>query len=59
MTAQYKVGDIVADHDEEGYLTDISVWNKDLALLISQSERIQMTPEHWKSSISCANITTY
>ncbi len=48
MTMQYKVGSIVADHDEEGYLTDIGVWNKDLAELIAQSENIKMTPEHWE-----------
>ena len=48
MTMQYKVGEIVADHDEEGYLTDISVWNKDFALLIAKSENIEMTPEHWE-----------
>jgi dissimilatory sulfite reductase related protein len=48
MTMQYKVGEIVADHDEEGYLTDISVWNKDLAQLIAKSENIDMTPEHWE-----------
>jgi dissimilatory sulfite reductase related protein len=48
MTMQYKVGDIVADHDEEGYLTDIGVWNKDLAELIAKSENINMTPEHWE-----------
>jgi dissimilatory sulfite reductase related protein len=48
MTMQYKVGDIVADHDEEGYLTDIGVWNKDLAELIAKSENINLTPEHWE-----------
>jgi len=48
MTMQYKIGDIVAEHDEEGYLTDISVWNKDLALLIAKTENIELTPEHWE-----------
>lgn len=48
MTMQYKVGDIVAEHDEEGYLTDISVWNKDLADLIAKSENINLTDEHWE-----------
>ena len=41
MTMQYKIGDIVAEHDEEGYLTDISVWNKDLAVLIAKTENIE------------------
>ncbi|MGO9172120.1 MAG: TusE/DsrC/DsvC family sulfur relay protein [Rhodomicrobium sp.] len=48
MTMQYKVGSIVADHDEEGYLTDIHVWNKELAELIAKAENINMTPEHWE-----------
>lgn len=48
MTMQYKVGDIVADHDEEGYLTDIGVWNKELAEIIAKSENINLTPEHWE-----------
>ncbi len=48
MTMQYKIGDIVADHDEEGYLTDITVWNKDLAVIIAKTENIELTPEHWE-----------
>lgn len=36
------------EHDEEGYLKDLSIWNKELAELIAQSENIQMTPEHWE-----------
>lgn len=48
MTMQYKVGDFVADHDEEGYLTDIGVWNKELAEIIAKSENINLTPEHWE-----------
>jgi len=34
--------------DEEGYLTDLSQWNPDLALLIAQDEKIDMTGEHWE-----------
>ena len=34
--------------DEEGYLTDLSVWNPDLANLIAADEKIDMTPEHWE-----------
>jgi len=36
------------EHDEEGYLKDLSIWNKELAELIAQSENIEMTPEHWE-----------
>jgi len=36
------------DSDEEGYLTDISVWNKDLAVLIAKDEEIEMSEDHWE-----------
>jgi tRNA 2-thiouridine synthesizing protein E len=44
----YEVNGTVAEHDEEGYLTDISQWNKDLAVLIAKDEDIDMTDEHWE-----------
>jgi len=34
--------------DEEGYLTDLSLWNPELAGLIAQDEKIEMTDEHWE-----------
>lgn len=34
--------------DEEGYLTDLSVWNPELALLIAESEQLEMTDERWE-----------
>ena len=34
--------------DEEGYITDIGLWSKDLADLIAQDESIAMTHEHWE-----------
>ena len=36
------------DADEEGYITDISVWNEGLADLIAKDENIDMTDEHWE-----------
>ena len=35
-------------HDEEGYLTDLSQWNSELALLIAKDEKIEMSDEHWE-----------
>ena len=32
------------DVDEEGYITDISLWSKDLADLIAQGEEIDDDP---------------
>lgn len=34
--------------DEEGYLTDISEWNEELAVLIAQDEKIEMNDDHWE-----------
>jgi dissimilatory sulfite reductase related protein len=48
MSGQYTAGGTTADHDEEGYLTDITQWNRDLAVVISQAENINMTAEHWE-----------
>ena len=36
------------DVDEEGYITDISLWNKELADLIAKGEEIDMTEDHWE-----------
>lgn len=36
------------EHDEEGYLTDLADWNPELALLIAQSEELEMNDERWE-----------
>ena len=36
------------EHDEEGYITDISQWTPELADLIAKDENIDMTDEHWE-----------
>lgn len=36
------------DHDEEGFITDISQWSKGLAEHLAELENIEMTPEHWE-----------
>ena len=36
------------DHDEEGFITDISVWTKDLAQYLADLEKVEMTDEHWE-----------
>lgn len=46
MSYQYNGQEI--DADEEGYITDIDIWNKDLAAQIAVSEKIDMTEEHWE-----------
>ena len=34
--------------DEEGYLVDITSWNKELADLIALDEKIEMNDDHWE-----------
>ncbi|RLA00479.1 MAG: sulfurtransferase TusE [Gammaproteobacteria bacterium] len=34
--------------DEEGYLVDLSTWNKELAVLIAADEDIEMNDDHWE-----------
>jgi dissimilatory sulfite reductase related protein len=46
--AAYEVNGNVAEHDEEGYLTDIGQWNMDFAKVIAEAENVKMTEEHWE-----------
>jgi tRNA 2-thiouridine synthesizing protein E len=36
------------DVNEEGFLTDRSQWNKDVAAALASEEGIALTDEHWK-----------
>ena len=44
----YEVNGSVFEADEEGYITDISAWNKDLAELIAKDENIDMNSDAWE-----------
>ena len=44
----YQLNGTTVEHDEEGYIQDLSAWNKELAELIAQDEKIAMTDEHWE-----------
>src|ERR671938_315429 len=44
----YQYNGHTIEHDEEGYLTDIGQWSKELANVIATQEDINMTPEHWE-----------
>ncbi|MDK9694811.1 MAG: TusE/DsrC/DsvC family sulfur relay protein [Siculibacillus sp.] len=46
MGYQWNGQEIAAD--EEGYLTDLSQWNPELALLIAEDEKVNMTDDHWE-----------
>jgi len=47
-TGFYEVDGKQIPHDEEGYITDLNGWNKDLAELIAKGENIKMDDEHWE-----------
>ncbi|MCB1333388.1 MAG: TusE/DsrC/DsvC family sulfur relay protein [Roseivivax sp.] len=43
----YQVNGQTVEHDEEGYITTLSDWSRDLAEEIAKTENVNMTDEHW------------
>lgn len=43
----YDVNGTIVEHDEEGYITTLSDWTKELADVIAAVEEIDMNEEHW------------
>jgi tRNA 2-thiouridine synthesizing protein E len=33
--------------DEEGYLEDLSIWNKDIAAAMAAEEDVELSDDHW------------
>lgn len=44
----YQLDGKTIEHDEEGYIVDISEWNEELADIIAREEEIEMNDEHWE-----------
>ena len=44
----YQLNGTTFEADEEGYITDISLWSKELAELIAKDENIEMSDDHWE-----------
>lgn len=44
----YELNGTTYESDEEGYLVDLSLWNKDLAELIAEDENIEMNDDAWE-----------
>jgi tRNA 2-thiouridine synthesizing protein E len=44
----YECDGATIETDEEGYITDISLWSQELAILIAKEERIDMGDDHWE-----------
>ena len=41
------VSALMSERDAEGYLVDPADWNEDVAQVLAQGEKIEMTNEHW------------
>ena len=44
----YECDGATIETDEEGYITDISLWSQELATLIATEEDIEMGDDHWE-----------
>lgn len=44
----YEVNGTVIEADEEGYITDISIWSPELAELIANEENVEMNSDAWE-----------
>ncbi len=44
----YEIDGNTIEADEEGYITDLSVWTPELAGLIAKDENIEMDDERWE-----------
>ncbi len=42
------IAGIRLDVTEDGYLTDISQWNEEIAIEIAKKEGIELTDKHWE-----------
>jgi len=47
-TMDYNVNDQTIGADEEGYITDMGTWSKELADQIAVAEQIEMNDDHWE-----------
>jgi tRNA 2-thiouridine synthesizing protein E len=47
MADAYTINGKEIPHDEEGYITDLSMWSKELAEEIARQESVEMSEEHW------------
>jgi tRNA 2-thiouridine synthesizing protein E len=42
------IAGIRLDVTEDGYLTDVSQWNEEIAIEIAKNEDIELTDKHWE-----------
>jgi TusE/DsrC/DsvC family sulfur relay protein len=47
--ANFQVGDTALEVDEDGFIQDPDLWNKDVAVALSKTEGVEeMGDDHWK-----------
>jgi len=44
----YEFNGTTVEADDEGYITDISLWSPELAVLIAEKDNIEMGEDHWE-----------
>jgi len=44
----YQLNGTTVEADGEGYITDVGLWSRELALLIAEAEEIDMSADHWE-----------
>ncbi len=44
----YTYNGATVEHDEEGYIVEIGLWTRELAVLIAEDENIEMGDDHWE-----------
>ena len=42
------IAGIRLDVTEDGYLSDVSQWNRDIAIELAKEEEIELTDKHWE-----------
>ncbi|MFC2110116.1 TusE/DsrC/DsvC family sulfur relay protein [Bacteroidota bacterium] len=42
------IGTKVINFSEDGYMTDLSQWDKEIGIELAKSEEIEMTDAHWE-----------
>ncbi|MCB1492154.1 MAG: TusE/DsrC/DsvC family sulfur relay protein [Rhodobiaceae bacterium] len=43
----YQVNGHAVEHDDEGYIVELSDWSRDLGEVIAEAEGLDMTDRHW------------
>ena len=45
---EFEINGITVETDSEGFLRDLSLWSKELAVSIAAKEKLELTENHWE-----------